>query len=120
MRHIVRLAVAAGFALSASAALAHAQLEKATPPVGGSAPPPSEIKLEFSEGVEPKFTNVALASASGAPIALAKPALDASDDKVLTVKILKPLAEGVYTVTWKAVSVDTHHTQGTFTFTVKP
>jgi methionine-rich copper-binding protein CopC len=36
------------------------------------------------------------------------------------VPIAKPLSAGAYTVHWQAVSVDTHHTQGTFEFTVKP
>jgi methionine-rich copper-binding protein CopC len=33
---------------------------------------------------------------------------------------LKPLTPGVYTVTWRAVSVDTHVTTGDFKFTVAP
>jgi methionine-rich copper-binding protein CopC len=33
---------------------------------------------------------------------------------------LKPLTQGVYTVTWRAVSVDTHVTTGDFKFTVAP
>jgi methionine-rich copper-binding protein CopC len=33
---------------------------------------------------------------------------------------LKPLAPGTYKVTWHAVSVDTHRTQGSYEFTVKP
>ena len=32
----------------------------------------------------------------------------------------RPLPPGVYTVNWHAVSVDTHHTQGSFNFTVAP
>jgi copper resistance protein C len=36
------------------------------------------------------------------------------------VPIAKPLSAGEYAVRWQAVSVDTHHTQGTFEFTVKP
>jgi copper resistance protein C len=39
---------------------------------------------------------------------------------VLVVKVAKTLAPGVYIVNWHAVSVDTHHTQGSFEFTVKP
>jgi hypothetical protein len=39
---------------------------------------------------------------------------------VLIVPINKALTAGAYTVHWHAVSVDTHHTQGTFQFTVKP
>ena len=49
-----------------------------------------------------------------------KAAVDPSDNAVLIVKTNAPLAPGAYTVSWKAVSVDTHHTQGTFQFTVKP
>jgi methionine-rich copper-binding protein CopC len=33
---------------------------------------------------------------------------------------MKKLGPGVYDVNWHAVSVDTHHTQGSFSFTVQP
>jgi len=33
---------------------------------------------------------------------------------------LKPLPPGTYTVDWHALSVDTHTTQGHFTFEIKP
>ena len=39
---------------------------------------------------------------------------------MLIAPIPKPLPAGAYKVHWQAVSVDTHHTQGTFEFTVKP
>jgi copper resistance protein C len=45
---------------------------------------------------------------------------ESGNQAVLIVPISKPLSAGVYTVRWEAVSVDTHHTQGTFEFTVKP
>ena len=41
------------------------------------------------------------------------------DGRVLSVK-LKPLPPGVYAVEWHVTSVDTHKTEGHFTFTVKP
>ena len=107
------------FALITVQAFAHAQLQKSTPPVGGTVSSPSEIRLEFSEGVEPKFTGATLTGAGGA-VALGKPAVDPSDNKILIIKIEKPLAAGVYTVTWHAVSVDTHPSRGSFEFTVKP
>ena len=110
--------LSAAFALVATAAFAHAQLQKATPGVGSTVASASELKLEFSEGVEPKFTTVAVTGPSGA-VAAAKPAI-AGDAKLLVVKFAAPLAPGEYTVTWKVVSVDTHHTQGSFSFTVKP
>jgi copper resistance protein C len=108
------------FALIATQAFAHAQLEKSTPPVGGTVASVSEIRLEFSEGVEPKFSKVTLAGPGGAAVSLGSATTAAGNQAVLIVPIPKPLPAGDYKVHWQAVSVDTHHTQGTFEFTVKP
>jgi hypothetical protein len=99
-------------------ASAHALLESASPPVGGTVDAPSEIRISFSEGVEPKFSGVALSGPGGAA-PVGKASVAAGDNKVLVVKVGKKLAPGTYTVKWHAVSVDTHHTQGNFDFTVK-
>ena len=56
----LRIAVALAFALTTAQAFAHAKLEKATPAVGGTVASASEIRLEFSEGVEPKFSKVSV------------------------------------------------------------
>ena len=121
IRHsIVKIAASLAFALAATAAFAHAQLEKATPPVGGVVTSPAEIRLKFSEGVEPRFSGVALSAEGGAAVPLGKPSVDPADNSVLIAKVGKTLPPGVYTVTWHAVSVDTHHTQGDFQFTVMP
>jgi hypothetical protein len=115
----LRLPISLAFALIAGQAFAHAQLEKATPAVGGTVSSASEIRLEFSEGVEPKFSKVSVTGPSGAvPLGAAK--TEPGNQAVLIVPIAKPLAAGAYKVHWQAVSVDTHHTQGTFEFTVKP
>ena len=116
---ITAIAAALALSLAANSAFAHALLEKATPGVGSTVVSAAELRLEFSEGVEPKFTGATLTGAGGA-VPLGKPATDSADNKVLLIKIEKPLAAGVYTVTWHAVSVDTHRTQGNFQFTVKP
>lgn len=121
MTRISMIAVAASLALAcgATTAFAHAQLQKASPPVGGTVSPPSEIRLTFSEGVEPKFTKISVTGPGGAvPLGAAK--TESGNQAVLIVPITKGLAAGVYKVHWQAVSVDTHHTQGTFEFTVKP
>jgi hypothetical protein len=117
---LARFGAIFGLVAAASAAFAHAQLEKASPPVGGVVSPPTEIRLSFSEGVEPKFSGLTLKSDTGAAVTAHTAGVDPSDNKILIVKIGKPLAAGVYTVNWHAVSVDTHHTQGSFNFTVKP
>ena len=108
------------FALIATPAFAHAQLEKATPAVGGMVASASEIRLEFSEGVEPEFTKVSVTGPGGDAVPLGPATTAAGNQAVLIVPISKALAAGAYIVHWHAVSVDTHHTQGTFEFTVKP
>jgi len=115
----IKLALAATASLAATAAFAHAQLQKAVPAVGGVvAASPTEIRLKFSEGVEPRFSGIALATEAGAAQPTGKPTVDPADASVLVVTIGQPLKPGVYTVTWRAVSVDTHKTQGSFNFTV--
>jgi copper resistance protein C len=116
----LRIPASLAFALIATPAFAHAQLEKATPAVGGTVASASEIRLEFSEGVEPKFTKVTLSGPSGGAVPLGAAKTEPSNQAVLIVPISKPLSAGAYKVHWQAVSVDTHHTQGTFEFTVKP
>ena len=121
MRHaIVRTAAGLAFLLAPFAAFAHAQLEEATPAVGGTVAPPREIRLKFSEGVEAHFCAVAVTAEGGAAVPVGALSVDPADPSVLIAKLGKTLAPGVYTVAWHAVSVDTHKTQGSFSFTVKP
>ena len=118
-RSIIAFVASLAVVCEATSAFAHAQLTKATPPVGGTVASANEIRLTFSEGVEPKFSKVSLTGSSGA-VSLGAASTEAGDQTVLIVPIAKPLPVGAYKVHWQAVSVDTHHTQGTFTFTVKP
>ncbi len=102
-----------------SLALAHAQLRQAEPPVGGTVSgSPSEIRLHFSEGVEPSFSGISLSAEGGGSIPTGSPALG-QDASTLVTKVGRALAPGDYRVEWHAVSVDTHKTQGSFTFTVR-
>ena len=114
-----RMILAAVLSLSGvGAAFAHAQLQSASPPVGGAVAAPQEIRLTFSEGVEPKFSSIALSGPAGA-IATGAAGTAAGDSHTLVVKIGHPLAPGSYSVKWRATSTDTHRTQGGFDFTVK-
>jgi copper resistance protein C len=114
------IAVSLALICGATGAFAHARLETATPPVGGTVAAATEIRLTFSEGVEPRFSSVTLTASGGANVPLGAAKTEPSSNAVLVVPITKALAAGAYTVHWRAVSVDTHHTQGTFQFTVKP
>jgi methionine-rich copper-binding protein CopC len=100
-------------------AFAHAFLDRASPPVGSevSGSPPA-ISLTYTEPVEPLFSTVRVTDAHGTRVDEGKP-VPRDDGRVLQVG-LKQLSPGVYTVVWLVTSVDTHKTEGHFTFTVKP
>jgi methionine-rich copper-binding protein CopC len=99
---------------------AHALLRSASPPVGGTVrSAPGEVAITFSEGVEPRFSTIEVRDESGARVDKADPHNGPGGQTRLLVD-LPPLKPGRYTVSWSAISVDTHHTEGKFTFTVAP
>jgi methionine-rich copper-binding protein CopC len=105
-------------ALSTAIAHAHAQLQRTSPLVGSTvASSPSEVRLWFSQALEPKFTTAQLRSGSGAVVASG--AVDAADPKQIVIRV-HALPAGSYKVFWKVLSVDSHHTEGSFGFEVKP
>jgi methionine-rich copper-binding protein CopC len=119
-RFLVALVAAATVGTASMAALAHAFLNQAVPPVGGTvAKSPKEIRLTFSEGVEPRFSGIELATSDGRAIATGPAVRDPRDDKQL-VLVLPPLGPGRYKVSWHVVSVDIHRNEGAYTFAVAP
>ena len=118
---MVRLLVVAAMLLAAAVppAFAHALLRKAIPAVGATVhAAPTTVTLTFSEGVEPSFSTISVVDAKGARVDTGAPH-NGVIKKILIVG-LQPLAAGTYTVEWHATSVDTHKTEGKFTFTVAP
>jgi methionine-rich copper-binding protein CopC len=106
-------------AITPAVAFAHAHLEKAEPAVGSTINvAPHELVLHFSEQLEGAFSGAIVTDAKGATVS-GKATVDANDRKVMRVP-LKPNGGGTYKVNWHALSVDTHKTQGSFSFTVKP
>jgi hypothetical protein len=111
------LTIALTLAASASLAHAHAQLDRANPPVGGTVTAaPRAVTLTFSENVEPAFSSIRVEDASGARVDQGK-AQSGGARNVLRVGV-KPLAAGAYKVIWKTLSTDTHATEGSFSFSV--
>jgi copper resistance protein C len=101
--------------LAATAAEAHAFLDHAEPRVGSTVPTaPRELSLSFTQNLEPAFSSVEVSDSNGARVDLGKPTFSAGVMRVG----LKPLAPGTYRVRWQVLSVDTHTTEGSFTFHV--
>ena len=118
-RMIVAAAVlAAAITLRAPTLQAHAFLDHASPAVGSTvSTPPEAVTMWFTQELEPAFTTATVTDASGNTVDAGPAQVDPKEPTELRVA-LKKLSPGTYTVSWHAISVDTHTTTGHFTFTV--
>ena len=97
---------------------AHAFLKHATPDVGGRmARSPNEVKILFTEVIEPAFSKIQVFAESGKEVDKGDVHRDSSNHALLKVS-LPPLDPGTYKVVWRVVSIDTHVTSGSYTFRV--
>ena len=119
MRAILFLLLAGALLLGAAAAArAHAFLDHADPAVGSAVPKsPPFVTIWFTQDLEPAFSTVTVTDAAGKRVDLNNARIPRGHPDELQIG-LKPLPPGTYTVRWHVVSVDTHPTQGTFTFDV--
>ncbi len=101
-----------------SLAHAHAFLDHAEPKVGStlSASPPG-VKIWFTEELEGAFSKIQVFNSAGKQVDGKDVKVDPSQKDLMSVSLPR-LPAGTYKVIWSAVSVDTHHTTGTFTFKV--
>jgi copper resistance protein C len=112
------LALVAGV-LGVGLALAHSGLQRAEPPVESTLKrPPKELKLYFSERLEPAYSRVRVEDGQGARVDRDDSRVDRSNPLLLRVT-LPALPPGTYTVIWRVLSVDSHITEGRFTFRVE-
>ncbi|MFM0338293.1 copper homeostasis periplasmic binding protein CopC [Paraburkholderia fungorum] len=101
-----------------STAFAHAHLMSSEPAANAEVVAPTEVTIRFTEPLEPAFSKIALADASGNAAAPAASQVDGTDAKVMHLA-LPSLTTGRYAVHWTAVATDGHRTQGDFAFIVK-
>ncbi len=105
--------------LGGGLALAHSGLQRAEPPVESTLKrPPKELKLYFSERLEPAYSRARVEDGQGARVDRDDSRVDRSNPLLLRVT-LPPLAPGTYTVIWRVLSVDSHITEGRFIFRVE-
>ena len=96
-------------------AVAHAFLDHAEPRVGNKvATPPHEVTLWFTQKLEPAFSSMTVTNAAGQRVDTGKARVSGNQMSVS----LRPGGTGTYHVTWRVLSVDTHTTDGSFSFQV--
>lgn len=115
---ILSAALVAGAATASCPAAAHAMLVTATPRVGSTVSiAPAEVHLDFSEGVDVHFSGVEVTAPDGRSAAAGQIQVSGAG---VTLPLVKGLRPGTYKVKWHVVSVDTHKTEGSFTFEIRP
>ncbi len=124
-RRLARLGVVSTLAViiliaMAAPAWAHAILNSADPPLDGVATQaPTQVSLTYSENVEVSFGAVRIYTCAGKRVTTGAP--HHSPDSARTVLVSVPkLDNGVYIVSWRVISADSHPVQGTYSFRVGP
>lgn len=95
---------------------AHAYLDRSVPEDGETLmSSPREIRAWFTEALVHKVSTLTLVDANGNAVAGTNQQTGGPDMMKLSVPTLAP---GTYTAKWQVLSVDTHVTEGSFSFTI--
>ena len=120
MKRDLAIALALPLAVLAAPAWSHAFLDHAAPTVGSVARvAPSEVRLVFTQQLEPAFSTLQVLDAGGKRVDNGDARVDRADATVFAVS-LPPLPGGKYHVKWRVLSVDTHVTEGDYTVEIAP
>ena len=96
-------------------ARAHALLDHAEPRVGNTvATAPREVTLWFTQKLEAAFSTITVTNAAGQRVDTGKTRVSGNQMAVS----LRAGGAGTYHVSWRVLSVDTHASDGSFTFQV--
>ena len=116
MRHSSILGIVPLLLLLATAETnAHAMLDHAEPRVGNKvATAPHEVTLWFTQKLEPAFSTITVTNAAGERVDSGKTRVSGNQMSVP----LRAGGAGTYRVNWHVLSVDSHNTDGSFTFQV--
>jgi len=103
--------------LATGTAQAHAFLDHAEPRVGNKVDsPPREVTLTFTQKLEAAFSSATVTGPNGQRVDAGKARVSGNQMSVP----VKAGGAGTYHVNWHVLSVDTHTTDGSFTFQVGP
>lgn len=110
----------ASVVLGSPDAPAHAFIDHANPSVGSTVRgSPGEVKVWFTQELEPAFSNLQVLDQNGAQVDKKNNAVDPGDKTVIKVS-LPALPPGKYKAVYHVLSIDTHTTDGSFTFEITP
>ena len=114
----IEVSIAIALVSTAGAASAHSFPEHEDPSAGATlAATPAQVTIKYDAPIEKLFDSLQVLDATGQNKAAGTPQVSA-DGHELSVPVA-PLSPGDYTVKWRVVCIDTHHTEGSYSFTVQ-
>ena len=112
--------VAAAALVAPAAAWAHAALLHTVPEASRTVnTQPAQVRLSYSEPIEPRFAIVSVTDAAGRQVTSGAPQRAPGSPQTL-VTPLRRVPQGWYLVFWRVISADGHPVRGAFTFAVGP
>lgn len=118
IHHTIIIGAALLLLAGSQPAFAHAQLRSAMPVAGSTvSSSPSEVLISFNEPLESAFSSIVVRDAVGKRIDKLDAHLDGSNRATMRVS-LPSLSPGIYIVEWRALTADTHRTEGAFIFRI--
>ena len=124
LRSTIIVGVLAALAFGGSAE-AHPKLLATTPAATSVGDGKGDITLKFSEALVAQFSGMSIMMTDmpgmkmTSPMAMGVKTSVAADGKTLVGHPAASLPAGSYSVTWHAVTADTHRVEGSYSFTVK-
>jgi methionine-rich copper-binding protein CopC len=98
---------------------AHAFPDHSEPRVGSSVEtPPATVRIWFDSGLEAAFSSLRVVNSDDKQVDKGDGHVDDKDNTIMEVS-LPPLPPGKYHVYWVAISVDTHRTEGDYSFWIE-
>ena len=119
-RRVAMAALSVGLLLVPGPTLAHSLLVRSQPERRATVTrPPEEVRLWFSERIEPAYARVSVWDAGGKQVDAGDAAVDQAGATTLAVRT-PGLRAGRYTVRYRVLSVDGHIVESSFDFTIRP
>jgi methionine-rich copper-binding protein CopC len=118
-RIVAMAALSVGLLLLPGSPLAHSLLVRSQPERRAAVTrPPEEVRLWFSERIEPAYAWLSVWDAEGKQVDAGDAAVDPAHPTTLAVRT-PGLRAGRYTVRYRVLSVDGHIVESSFDFTVR-
>ncbi|MGW8959801.1 copper resistance CopC/CopD family protein [Paenibacillus sp. NPDC055715] len=80
--------------------------------------PPSQVTITFNENLQSAFMSMKVTDETGKRVDTGKALLNPEHEDTMEIKLIRGMKNGIYTVSWRALSADGHPVNGVIPFQV--